>query len=207
MQIESQMAEVTPTRFTASIVDTFTYSRLNYEYEPLHQLCRLLLDAASVHEDEGEFEFHTFLINMNELFESYVAKSLAAMLPAQMRAVAQTNDRLDTAGRVRIQPDVVVMVAGQPAIVLDTKYKKLDQGEFNNHDLYQVLSYCTALQLNRGALVYPRHLVDLQHTVLVRNSSVAIRQMTLDLSGDVDALQIATKKFVEDVASWSSRPG
>jgi 5-methylcytosine-specific restriction enzyme subunit McrC len=205
-QIESVLAaEVSPTKFSASVVDSFVYSRLNYEYRPLHQLCRLLLDASSFHEEAGAFEFQTFLVDMNDLFERYVAKVLDQWLTSgEFRVHAQWNDRLDVGRKVRIIPDIVFSRSGVPILAMDTKYKRLEQGEFKNHDLYQMLSYCTALQLDKGVLVYPRHLMDIEQDVLVRNSSMVIREMTLDLSGGVTDLQLATTRFAARIGEWSA---
>jgi len=48
-------------------------------------------------------------------------------------------------------------------------------------DLYQVLAYCTSLGLNRGVLVYPRHLVDVDDELVVSNSRTRLRRVTIDL--------------------------
>lgn len=204
-QIESTLAEVTASRHDAAVIDDFIYNRLNYEYRPVHQLCRLLLDAASFHEDAGDFEFQTFLVNMNDLFEKYVAKSLEEGLPLRFSTRAQADSHLDRHRLVNITPDVVVSQAGAPICILDTKYKRLDAGEFKNHDLYQVLSYCTALRTTQGMLVYPKHLVGLEQDSEVRNSDITIRQVTLDLGGSVDDLRLATTSLVAAVSEWSDR--
>src|SRR5690606_38058936 len=157
--IDSVMAEITHTHFTASVIDSFTYSRLNYEYGPLHQLCRLLLDASSIREEEGVQEFQTFLVDMNDLFEKYVAVSLASGLGQDLRIDAQARSYLGDPRKVPIVPDVVLRRDRRLLGVMDTKYKRLaDAGEYVNHDFYQVLAYCTALNVERGMLVYPRHL-------------------------------------------------
>ena len=93
---------------------------------------------------------------MNELFEIFVAKSLAQDLTPSLRVDAQAAGHLDRMSHVSIIPDVILRRGSPPVAVLDTKYKKLDgSGDFVNHFLYQVLAYCTALRVDKGMLIYP----------------------------------------------------
>src|SRR5207248_7242227 len=69
-----------------------------------------------------------------------------------------------------------VQTCALPILVGDCKYKRLEIDEFKNHDLYQVLAYCTALRVDRGLLVYPRHSVAIAYDLPVLGSKVVIRQ-------------------------------
>jgi 5-methylcytosine-specific restriction endonuclease McrBC regulatory subunit McrC len=60
----------------ASIISRFQYNRLNEDYWQLHQFCRLLLEGASLSEESGPFDFQTFLVDMNKLFERFVTQIL-----------------------------------------------------------------------------------------------------------------------------------
>jgi 5-methylcytosine-specific restriction endonuclease McrBC regulatory subunit McrC len=66
-RIDSLLAEVTPTNLPASTIARFTYHRLNDVYQHIHRLCRLFLEGASLSEDEGPFDFRTFLVAMSRL--------------------------------------------------------------------------------------------------------------------------------------------
>ena len=66
-------------------------------------------------------------------------------------------------------------------LAIDCKYKRLAIGEFKHHDQYQMLAYCTALPVNSGLLVYPRHETEVVGGYRVRNSVVRVHQMTIDL--------------------------
>ena len=87
---------------------------------------------------------------------------------------------------------------------LDCKYKRLEIWQYKNHDQYQILAYCTALDVPRGMLVYPRHEHALDQTIQVRNSDIRIRQLSIDLSGDQPAFAEACKAFVAQITTWSS---
>ena len=75
-RIDAMMAEVTRTNLPGRAVASFRYNRQNDDYKPLHQLCRLFLDGASLSEDEGVFDFRTFLVDMNKLFEEFITQVL-----------------------------------------------------------------------------------------------------------------------------------
>ena len=94
--IDLTMGEVTPTWYTTAVFDRITYSRFNEGYRPLHQLCRLLMDYTSLDEDEGLFEFQTFLIDMNQLFERFVTRVLQERLGLEYEVRGQLPSHLDS---------------------------------------------------------------------------------------------------------------
>jgi 5-methylcytosine-specific restriction enzyme subunit McrC len=70
-------------------------------------------------------------------------------------------------------------VDGVPAAVTDAKYKAEKPAGFPHADLYQILTYCTALRLNEGHLVYAKgNALETTHTV--RYAGVTINAHTLD---------------------------
>jgi len=204
-QIDRRMGEVAPTNHAASVLDRFTYHRLNDDYEPMHRLCRLFLEGASLSEAEGLFTFRTFLFDMNKLFEAFVTQVLRDRAPAGISVAAQVPVHLDEGRRVRMQPDLVIRERGVPVLVADCKYKRLKQDEFRHHDVYQVLAYCTALDVGNGLLVYPAHEVHVRDEVSIRHAPVLIRQTTLDLSGDANGLRLACHHLAQEVFAPARR--
>jgi 5-methylcytosine-specific restriction enzyme subunit McrC len=85
--------------------------------------------------------------------------------------------------------------------VADCKYKRLESDDFRHHDIYQVLAYCTAINVEQGLLVYPFHEVRVWDEVSIRHTLVSIRQTTLDLSGDGRTLPLACDRFANEVFS------
>jgi len=80
-----------------------------------------------------------------------------------------------------MRPDIIVSEAGSVVLVADCKYKRLEPSEFKNHDVYQMLAYCTATGVQRGFLIYPLHATVIQDGVEVRNTQTIIEQLTIDL--------------------------
>ena len=169
------------TRHDPDVVDAFIYHRLNEHYRPVHNLAGVLLRWLSPGGAEGDRRFPAFLVNMYRLFENFIRVAVANSL----RGTAQVRKPgllpLDEAGRRRIQPDLLFEESGVPVLVGDCKYKRVGLDVESNADLYQVLAYCTSLGLNRGVLVYPRHLVDVDDELVVSNSRTRLRRVTIDL--------------------------
>jgi 5-methylcytosine-specific restriction enzyme subunit McrC len=182
--IFNRLEEVALRPFTALDAESFTYNRLNEPYRRLHHLCALFLDSSSLSEAAGGSEFRTFLLDMNALFEQFITQALLDRVRGPWSLIPQSRHFLDAEDRIHLRPDIVLRHRGRMGAVADCKYKRIaGQSEFINHDYYQVLAYCTALGVRRGALIYPKHEVALGDTIQVRGSDVAIERLTIDLSG------------------------
>ena len=197
------MADVSPTSYTARVLDQISYNRLNEDYKPLHNLCRILMEYTSLHEEEGTIEFPAFLIDMNKLFETFVTKLLAQELGPPLTVRGQRTTHLGYGDKVRMVPDVSIDRNGKTEGILDTKYKKLGSEEFRNTDIYQVLAYCVAQNCPRGLLVYPLHLTEIDDRIEVRNSPIGINQLSIPLGGSLPELKTKLDEFVDKVREWA----
>ena len=98
--------------------------------------------------------------------------------------------------RVRMYVDVVHSVRGQPTMIFDAKYKAASTGgTYPNADHYQMLAYCTALEVPRAWLVYAgRGDVRVRR---VRNSDVSVAEFPLDLSQEPEALLLRVHELAD----------
>ncbi|MCA9705457.1 MAG: hypothetical protein KDK70_06405 [Myxococcales bacterium] len=157
-------ARLTPRRFRPSDLEQFTYDRLNAHYEVIHGICRLILQARGAEDAPGALPMGSFLVNMNTLFQEFVATWFERNLPAPWRMRAQGAHSLDRQGWIKIFPDLLLYHDRELRLVADTKYK-LCRGEASSGDLYQALAYCRALRVRGAVLLYPD--VDDRHLHLV----------------------------------------
>lgn len=198
--IDTELAEVTPTTMPAIAIDRFRYHRLNDEYRAVHQLCRLFLEGASLSEELGTFSSRAFLIDMNRLFEVFVTEVLRDRFRAPYLLSDQVPMYLGYNKSVPIRPDILLSRSARPVLVADCKYKPLEPGEFKNHDIYQMLAYCTSLRLRRGLLIYPRHMADVASEVAILNTEIVIRQTTLDLAKTGTDLVTECDRLAQDMS-------
>jgi 5-methylcytosine-specific restriction enzyme subunit McrC len=190
-RIIGELDELTPVQFQSRDLDQFVYYRQLQRYERPHALCRLLLEGTTLSEVAGEAPFQTFLIDMNKLFESFVTQALIDRTPSAVRVNAQATVPLDMDSKVPMRPDLVVVAARSNRVlhVADCKFKRLVSEEYKNHDHYQLLAYCTALNVTSGTLIYPLHEVEVADSVQVRHSDAVIRTTTINLAGSVADLE------------------
>lgn len=186
---------VTLRPFTGIDCQGWTYNRLNEDYRPLHALCRFFLDQLGPTFQSGSRSMVPFLIDMNRLFERFVANWLRSHLPSHMGLETQEKLTLDSTGRMNAYIDLVLYdkTTGQARCVLDTKYKLPEH--IANADIYQVGYYAEAKRCREGVLIYPQNPpMELE----ARPGGVRVRALAFDLSGD---LEQAGERLVERLLS------
>ena len=176
------------------------FSRLNSDYEPAVALSRAILQNVSFDISDGGLAVSGFNVDMNVLFEKFVAKALGRELadhPGRLSA-KQTGLHLDRAGEVQIIPDLTWMVDEVVELVLDTKYKDPESGSPENPDLYQMVAYCAGLGARRALLIYPTSRV--QGCYETKHLGVTVDAVSLDLGASLDDL----KRQIAELASLIS---
>jgi 5-methylcytosine-specific restriction enzyme subunit McrC len=161
------------------------YDRLNEDYQPMHGLARFFLDHVGPVHERGERSIQPFLVNMDHLFELFVAEWLLAHVPASwgLRVIAQEKYVIQAEGDVHFRIDLMLreMRTGKIIAVLDTKYKSVSQPSAD--DIAQVVAYGESQHCNDAILIYPEAGAATfdQHVGQVR-----VRGLTFDLGGDLD---------------------
>ena len=160
------------------------WTRLNARYRPAIGLARLIIEGLGVEAAAGGVEANSLLVNMNAVFESFVRVALmealgldAAHFPVGS-GVSRTT--LDKELLVRLQPDLSWWQEGRCVFVGDCKYKKSWNG-VPNADVYQLLAYLTAFELDDGMLIYAAG-EDTERSVSVRHTGKRIRVHVLDVT-------------------------
>ena len=96
-----------------------------------------------------------FLVSLEQVFERYVTKAFLDSDAGQAPLRAQAQWTKNVSEQIEIRPDLVVQSQGETPLVLDVKWKRLQDAGPAQNDLYQIISYCTLLGAKRGLLVYP----------------------------------------------------
>ena len=142
--------------------------RLDREYEPLLEMCRLLLEGYAPGLRTGGIEQLAFVFDMNALFEEFVAaflrrhkdrielgggKRLASTEP--QRALGKLF------GEFNMKVDLILTDTDGERFLADTKYKVLDTSRqhdgLSQSDFYQMYAYGKAgrRSYDRVVLLYP----------------------------------------------------
>jgi len=70
------MSDVSHHSIRPSDLDRIQLDRLNRDYEPVLDLCRLLLESSTLNLQTGRVAQFAFVFDMNRLFEEFVAEFL-----------------------------------------------------------------------------------------------------------------------------------
>lgn len=187
--IDYWWGDVTPTRFDPDRATRFVYHRLNERYRPIHMLAALLMQWLSPGGAEGDRRFPAFLVNMNDLYESFVRRSIELALVRFSATVRKPRELdFDKGGFTHFQPDLLFTASGLSIGVGDCKYKRRGPVAIVDQDLYQMVAYCTALGLTDGVLIYPQHLVNIADDLSISSSDIKVHRLTINLGEPLSEL-------------------
>jgi 5-methylcytosine-specific restriction enzyme subunit McrC len=157
-------------------------------YRPLLELCGLLNEALRPGEVAGPAAGPAFLLDLGHVFERYVAAGVVAALGASVRV--QPTETAGGPGGLLLRPDLLIDRDGKPAVVADTKWKRLPPAP---DDAYQVVAYATAFGAGRAVLVYPG---SRDRRRVVEVGSVRLEMRALDVGGPAAACRRSLRRLV-----------
>ncbi|GIH24787.1 McrBC 5-methylcytosine restriction system component [Acrocarpospora phusangensis] len=197
--LSARLVGVVPVRPGAPL-PPWRLTRLNERYLPALRLAELLLSGSSLQQEGPRaVQIDGFILNMAQIFERFLTRQLTtALLPYGLRCTAQQEYQLDSRGLVRFKPDILVHHGGRPCVVIDAKYRTLDGPPPTNH-LFQLISYCTALGITHGHLMYASGRPRAQ-PYQINHSEVTLYAHVLDLNQDPGELASVVAALAERLA-------
>ncbi|CAH0256518.1 hypothetical protein SRABI98_03391 [Microbacterium sp. Bi98] len=168
-----------------------TATRLNAHYQPALRLAQWILEATSWAHAEGASSGSAFLLNVAKVYEDFVGSVLRATLkPEGFEVDLQVSDwRLDTGGKVRMRPDIVISRGGRVVAVADTKYKVWGESDGSppNADVYQGLAYAITAHVPEVHLLYVSGDVEPRRYEIAPTGTVVVAH-AVDVSGKPESL-------------------
>jgi 5-methylcytosine-specific restriction enzyme subunit McrC len=170
------------------------YHRLNYDYQPMHGLCRFILEQTGPGIHAGDRSFFPFEVNMPLLFQSFVAEWLRANAPSGITIHCKHRAQLDANYEMQIEIDILLSEeSSHKAIaVLDTKYKTSELPA--KDDIHQIAFYAGELHVDHGMFVYPSSVAKQFH--MEHANKVTIESLVFDIGG---APEVAGPAFLESL--------
>ncbi|MBU9713225.1 McrC family protein [Evansella tamaricis] len=172
-------------------------NRTNAHYHRGIQWAFLYWKTTSLDFSLGHVQSHSFLLDMNELFELYISKRLTTELrPYGIQVIQQKYDYLAEMGRIRIIPDVLLKTPSGREIVLDLKYILKRDAASINSNIFQMLAYLTARKAKHGILLYAGGKERTDH---IKNSNFTVHQwsMELDKENGAELVEARMKELAE----------
>ena len=169
------------------------YNRLNNDYKPLHALCRFFLDHIGPSHELGGREMLPFLVNMNHLYERFVARWLKENMPSDFDLKIQEKIDITEDGSLFFRIDIVIydMKTKTVIAVLDTKYKTPDTPD--KSDINQAIAYAEVKGCQVAVLIYPE---PLKYPINKKFGRIRVFTMTFSLSGNLD---LSGKNFLNNL--------
>ena len=187
--VAGMLAEVSLREFPPARVPEVAFDRLNGHYRGVVALARLVLRHGAFESGRGGVRARGFLMDMNTVFQEFLTQALREELGASPRTLRSDREleklTLDHGRRVTLEPDLTWWDGPTCTFVGDAKYKTLTSHRVPNSDLYQMLSYATALDLPGGLLVYAQGEVD-DASYGVRHSGKRLDVASLNIAGTLD---------------------
>jgi 5-methylcytosine-specific restriction enzyme subunit McrC len=178
-------------------------TRLNQSYEPLLNLARLFLENESIQLSSGNFQTFAFALDMSKLFEefviSFIDRHRHEILPTALqncellsqsvgavRYLAKTSNQLPV---FQLKPDLVMRQKDGFPLIIDTKYKRLKEGDrklgVSQADFYQMYAYAQRYDCPNVLLIYPQVVGMSELKVEFAIEGGTITAATIDLCGDL----------------------
>lgn len=174
-----RLATVRDRRFRSPLPPLPLDRRLS-TYGAAVDLANLVLSSASLDLQHGAVASVGFLLNMDDLYEAWVAGVLSAELRTGRPRWRRHPPRLhlDYDRSVKLEPDVLWSPAGGPKVPIDAKYKR--GARIPNPDVYQMAAYCAGLGVIRGVVFC----VDVRPHLLRLRNGVTIHVRRLSIEGN-----------------------
>lgn len=184
----SGFADVSLVRVSSTDCLDVLYTRLNSRYRTPVNLAHLLLEHLSLEARVGGVAAASFVFNMNEVFERFVAYYLREHVPAlddSLQIEIQPNIWLDMERKEKARPDIVLRKDGTRHVILDTKYKVFE-GSPSGADLHQMMAYCHSMQLGEAILIYPgAERINYRR----RFQNFTVQALNVNLGGELEAFR------------------
>ncbi|MCA9065689.1 MAG: hypothetical protein KDA96_21620, partial [Planctomycetaceae bacterium] len=168
-----ELADVDDIAVEAHHFENVLLDRNSERFRDILEFCRLLFHSRSPTLHLGQTQTFSLLFPMEVVFEGFIGNFVrrhAAMFGFNRTAVhLQAHNRRKWLlrdqhgnGRFRLKPDIVIDGHQGPAIIVDTKWKRLlrdmedSKNGVSSADIYQLYAYAQRYNSPQNVLLYPR---------------------------------------------------
>lgn len=205
---------------TDSDLNKITFSRLNEHYKQPFNMAKMFINKMwypNYTIAPKAREIYGFLIDMNELFEDFLAYFLKRyridilaeeyqdseilIQKSQRHLVSDEKNK----GVFELKPDIMIKQGDDFKIIIDAKYKELKPDErklgISQGDMYQVYAYATRYDSPKTILVYPEY-ENYQQSIkgqfYIKSKKISVRSINLmtDLSKSEEELKKCLKEIL-----------
>jgi 5-methylcytosine-specific restriction enzyme subunit McrC len=203
------LADVQDQSIRNADIETIHFSRLNYEYKPLINLCRLFLTNKSINLQCSNFETFSFMFNMERLFEEFILQFLFYH-KKELELISVKGQQ--SLGKLFHEFDMIydILIETKEGIefLIDTKYKTPDIGKSHEglaqSDFYQMFAYAFSQnkKYQKVIMLYPKsriHQTVYSHDNANHIAQLAIRCVDLEKIWDNENKKLDEGALISDL--------
>lgn len=154
--VQLDFPEVKAIKTTEAIFSKVPKSRKTFPYETALSIARLIILNYAPNISSGSEKMLALLFDMNSLWQEYVLVRLKqAAQDTGIEVYGQKSK--DFWNNISIRPDIVLQKGGVVLLIIDTKWKNIDQAKPSTHDLRQMYVYNDYWNSSKSLLLYPRN--------------------------------------------------
>lgn len=154
--VQLDFPEVKAIKTTEAIFSKVPKSRKTQPYDTALSIARLIILNYAPNISSGSEKMLALLFDMNNLWEEYVLVRLKQAAQGTGIEVYGQKSK-DFWKNISIRPDIVLQKGGVVLLIIDTKWKNIDQSKPSTHDLRQMYVYNDYWKSSKSLLLYPRN--------------------------------------------------
>jgi 5-methylcytosine-specific restriction enzyme subunit McrC len=206
-RLAGRFEDVARVEIDPALIDRWKPTRQDAHYEESMRLAAVVLRHLTLAQRAGRHSSPSFTVNMNDLFQDFIAQRLRRHLRGRLAVVCEPPTPLARSGNLKMLPDLVFRRGDANVYVGDAKYK-LSTGPGRLTDYYQLLAYATAMGLSEGVLIYAQDPGDtadplgddLVHSSQIRNTETTLHVYRVPMSGTAADLERSVQRLAEWIA-------
>ncbi len=184
------------------VFSKLTYTRLTQRYKPVLEASKTLIQNIKIEEglleSTKKFRYFSYLINMNDLYQNFIAGYLKNELRYNVK-IQSPKIFAEVDKSLYVQPDIVLKCKNEE-IIVDTKYKKPPTGVGKDKpasDVYQVFAYSHAFKCKKAILLFPQYKNHEEYKYQIKDTDKEIYIKTVNLR-NLDREKERFKRELED---------
>jgi 5-methylcytosine-specific restriction enzyme subunit McrC len=133
------------------------------EYRNIIDWSKIFLKNKSFTNFAGTNQAKALLFPMEKVFEEYIARELKKVIDPSITLRTQFGEQylFDDPQKFRIRPDILITTGDGKKIILDTKWKRLENNPATNYgmsqqDMYQMFAYSERFETPYVWMIYPK---------------------------------------------------
>jgi 5-methylcytosine-specific restriction enzyme subunit McrC len=164
--VQLNFPEVESIKATENTFSKIVKSRKTAPYETALEIARLIILNYAPNISSGSEKMLALLFDMNNLWEEYILARLKQTVNNRADIEVYSQSLKGFWNGITIRPDIVLEKRlsdnKKEVLIIDTKWKNIDQSKPSTHDLRQMYVYNEYWKSTRSLLLYPSQDTDLE---------------------------------------------